>query len=213
MFADLDKPDVLSLNRHWQAIGWRTVRQAFVDLNGGLWGDEPPKLGMDLEFAVGPDGELDFMHPVRSVPTRWKDWIKLPIRAYDHWIHTAHQQVRVPKILICQHYDKMPEVRPKCTPQGVYERDQGLDQYATDGQKLRLGEWNLDHVVSRHFGGRTVWENVVVTRRETNSLKGDRLPHEAGLRLRRVPKAPPAVPMVVKIRVPRHPQQMAFVLR
>jgi 5-methylcytosine-specific restriction endonuclease McrA len=206
-------PEVLSLNRHWQAIGWRTVKQAFCDMNGGLWGNDPAKLAMDLEFEVGPDGELDYLHPVRSIPTKWVDWLKLPIRPYDHWIQTAHQRVRVPKILICPHYDRMPEIKPKCTPQGVYERDQGLDQYATDGRKLQPGEWNLDHVVPRHKGGPSTWENLVVTRKVTNTYKDNRLPHEAGLKLRRAPKAPPAVPVIVKIRHPRHPQQMAFVLR
>ena len=31
----LDKPIVLSLNRAWQVIGHRTVKQALVALNGG----------------------------------------------------------------------------------------------------------------------------------------------------------------------------------
>jgi 5-methylcytosine-specific restriction endonuclease McrA len=207
MMLDLDKPNVLSLNRHWQAIGWRTYRQAFVDMMGGLRGEDPPKLAMDLEFAVGGDGEFDYMRPVRSVPTRWGDWLSLPIRPYDSWLQAVRQRVRVPTVLICQRYDRVPLHTPRCTPGGVYERDQGLDQYATDSRRLQPGEWNLDHVVPRHLGGGTTWENVVVTRRATNMLKADRLPHEAGLRLRRAPKAPPAVPVTFRLRDVRHPQQ------
>jgi 5-methylcytosine-specific restriction endonuclease McrA len=212
MFADLDKPIVLSLNRHWRAIGWRTVRQAIVDMNGGLMGRGPAKFAMDLEFAVGADGEFDYLRPVRSIPTAWGDWLKLPIRPFDLWLQAAHQRVRVPMVLICQHYDKVPVRTVKCTPKAVYERDHGLDQYAADDRRLQPGEWNIDHVVSRHSGGKTVWENVVVTRKATNTLKGDRLPHQVGLKLRRAPKAPPTMPVIIRLRDARDPQHLPFVL-
>ena len=42
----LDKPIVLSLNRAWQVIGHRTVKQALIALNGGAAG-LPPALGVD----------------------------------------------------------------------------------------------------------------------------------------------------------------------
>jgi hypothetical protein len=37
----LDKPIVLSLNRAWQVIGHRTVKQALMVLNGGTAGLPP----------------------------------------------------------------------------------------------------------------------------------------------------------------------------
>eukprot|EP01036_Dinobryon_divergens_P054151 gene54151-72369_t len=37
----LDKPIVLSLNRAWQVIGHRTVKQALIALNGGSSGLPP----------------------------------------------------------------------------------------------------------------------------------------------------------------------------
>jgi hypothetical protein len=45
-------------------------------------------------------------------------------------------------------------------------------------------------VVPRARGGLHVWENVVAACRRCNSQKEDRLPHEAGFRLRREPRAP-----------------------
>lgn len=45
----LDKPIVLSLNRAWQVIGHRTVKQALIALNGGAAG-LPPALGVDIAY-------------------------------------------------------------------------------------------------------------------------------------------------------------------
>jgi hypothetical protein len=45
----------------------------------------------------------------------------------------------------------------------------------------------------------------VWAKREINSLKANRLPHEAGLRLLRRPKAPAPLPASMAIREARHP--------
>jgi 5-methylcytosine-specific restriction endonuclease McrA len=49
---------------------------------------------------------------------------------------------------------------------------------------------SIDHVVPRSRGGTHTWENVVAACRRCNTRKEDRLPHEAGLVLRRQPFAP-----------------------
>ena len=49
---------------------------------------------------------------------------------------------------------------------------------------------NLDHVIPRSKGGPHTWENVVAACRRCNTRKEDRLPHEAGMALRRTPIAP-----------------------
>ena len=59
---------------------------------------------------------------------------------------------------------------------------------------------NIDHVVPRSRGGKTSWDNCVLAHREINSRKADRLPHEAGLRLRKPPVAPRVVPATALIR-------------
>jgi 5-methylcytosine-specific restriction endonuclease McrA len=74
----------------------------------------------------------------------------------------------------------------------------GVCQYT--GRKLERKEGNIDHVVPRSRGGETSWDNCVLAHRETNSRKGDRLPQEAGLRLRKRPCAPRALPASAFIR-------------
>jgi 5-methylcytosine-specific restriction endonuclease McrA len=54
--------------------------------------------------------------------------------------------------------------------------------------------------VPRSRGGKTSWDNCVLAHHEVNSRKADRLPHEAGLRLRIRPSAPRALPTSTFIR-------------
>ena len=88
--------------------------------------------------------------------------------------------------------------RPRFGARGIWERDGGVCQYS--GRKLSPKEGNIDHVVPRSRGGKTSWDNCVLAHHEVNSRKANRLPHEAGLHLRRPPTAPRVVPASVLIR-------------
>ena len=61
-------------------------------------------------------------------------------------------------------------------------------------------EGSLDHVVPRSRGGKDAWENLVWSAKEVNQRKADRLPHEAGLKLLSVPRAPKDLPVSALIR-------------
>ena len=55
---------------------------------------------------------------------------------------------------------------------------------------LKPEEGSLDHVVPRSRRGKDAWENLVWSSKDVNAKKGNRLPHEAGLKLLSVPRAP-----------------------
>jgi 5-methylcytosine-specific restriction endonuclease McrA len=59
---------------------------------------------------------------------------------------------------------------------------------------LKPEEGSLDHVVPRSRGGKDAWENLVWSSKIVNAKKGNRLPHEAGLKLLSVPRAPEELP-------------------
>lgn len=63
------------------------------------------------------------------------------------------------------------------------------------GQKLPMSQLNYDHVVPRRKGGKTVWENIVVSCYPCNERKGGRTPDEAGMTLLSVPVKPKSLPM------------------
>lgn len=197
--SSIDSPTVLALNRLWQATGHRTVRDSLVALAGGS-GQVPAALGMDIVYARTEDG-WDFSKPVSVTPVAWADWLKLPIREYDQTLSTPRQRVRVPTVIITPHYSKMPLRRASVSREAIFQRDAGIDQYT--GRYVPYEDGNLDHVIARHRGGPNTFENLVWTHRDTNSRKANRLPHEVGLTLLRIPKAPLPVPVVATLR-PRH---------
>jgi 5-methylcytosine-specific restriction endonuclease McrA len=131
-------------------------------------------------------------------PVPWSEWLKLPVRAHDHVVQTTRGPVRVPTVIVAANYAKVPMRRPRFGARGIWERDGGVCQYT--GRKLKPSEGNIDHVIPRSRGGKTSWDNCVLAHREVNSRKGSRLPHEAGLHLRKQPAAPRVVPASVLIR-------------
>lgn len=176
----LNKAMVLVLNRNWQAINVRTPADAFC------------QMATNVATALDIESE-DSLRPVT-----WDEWITLPIRPQDNCVHTPHASIRVPTVIVCCNYAKVPRKRPTLTARNIRERDGNRCQYT--GRTLRPDEGNIDHVVPRARGGQTTWENCVLASKEINSKKGDRLPHEVGLRLLAPPKAPVAMPATITIR-------------
>ena len=138
-------------------------------------------------MATGAATALDVQSDDYIVPVRWDDWLKLPVREHDNAVNTPRGPVRVPTVIVAANYAKVPLRRPRFGARGIWERDGGVCQYT--GRKLAPKEGNIDHVVPRSRGGKTSWDNCVLAHREVNSRKADRLPHEAGLRLRKRPVA------------------------
>ena len=78
------------------------------------------------------------------------------------------------------------------------ERDDNRCQYT--GRLLAPEEGSLDHILPRSRGGADTWENLVWSSKDVNTRKGNRLPHEAGLKLLRAPRAPKELPASALIR-------------
>ena len=203
----LDKPIVLSLNRAWQVIGHRTVKQALIALNGGAAG-LPPALGIDIAYLKIEDATWNFDRPLYLNPVPWSEWIKLPVREFDFTVSTPTLCIRVPTVIISTQFDRMPMRIPRVTRETIFQRDGGVCQYT--GEFVGRNGGNLDHVVPRDRGGRDTFENLVWAKKEINSLKANRLPHEAGLRLMRRPKAPMPLPAATALREARHPDWKHF---
>ena len=114
-------------------------------------------------------------------PVTWDEWITLPIRPQDNAVQTVRGPIRVPTVIVAVNYAKVPKKRPKLCARAIRERDGNRCQYT--GRVLRPDEGSLDHVVPRSRGGKNAWENLVWAGKDVNARKGNRLPHEAGLKL------------------------------
>jgi len=176
----LNKSIVLVLNRNWQAINIRTPQEAFCQMATNV------ATGLEIE------GE-NYIRPVS-----WDEWITLPIRPQDNAVHTVRGAIRVPTVIVAVNYAKVPKKRPKLSAKNIRERDGNRCQYT--GKLLKPDEGSLDHVLPRSRGGKDTWENLVWSCKEVNTRKADRLPHEAGLKLLSLPRAPKELPVSVLIR-------------
>jgi len=181
----LNRTIVLVLNRNWQAINIRTPADAFCQL--------ATNVATALDIKLGDDARAEALRPVA-----WDEWITLPIRDGDNAVRTAHSVIRVPTVIVAVNFAKVPKKRPKLSAKNIRERDGNRCQYT--GRLLHPDEGNLDHVVPRSRGGADTWENLVWSAKEVNQRKADRLPHEAGLKLLSVPRAPKELPVSALIR-------------
>lgn len=176
----LNKAIVLVLNRNWQAINVRTPADAFC------------QLATNAATALEIDGE----NHIR--PVTWAEWITLPIRECDQSVQTVRGAIRVPTVIVAVNFAKVPRRRPRLCAKSIRERDGNRCQYT--GKVLRPDEGSLDHVLPRSRGGKDEWGNLVWSDKAVNARKGNRLPHEAGLKLLSVPGSPKELPVTVLIR-------------
>jgi 5-methylcytosine-specific restriction endonuclease McrA len=180
----LNKHIVLVLNRNWQAINIRTPADAFCQ--------------MATNAATALDIEGDGARAEALRPVGWEEWITLPVREDDFVVQTVRGAIRVPTVIVAVNFARVPKKRPKLNAKTIRERDGNRCQYT--GRLLAPDEGNLDHVVPRSRGGQDTWENLVWSDKAINSRKGNRLPHEAGLKLLNVPRAPKELPVSAMIR-------------
>ena len=176
----LNKNIVLVLNRNWQAINIRTPADAFC------------QMATNAATALEIEGD----EHIRPVP--WDEWITLPIRDGDHAVRTPRGAIRVPTVIVAVNYARVPKKRPKLCARAIRERDGNRCQYT--GKLLHPDEGSLDHVLPRSRGGQDEWENLVWSDKAVNARKGNRLPHEAGLKLLHAPRAPKELPATQLLR-------------
>jgi 5-methylcytosine-specific restriction endonuclease McrA len=195
----LNKTIVLVLNRNRQAINIRTPQEAFCMM--------ATNVGTALEIEIEDSAESErgsFRTPHSALrasnirPVTWDEWITLPIRDGDNAVRTVRGAIRVPTVIVAVNYARVPKKRPKLCARTIRERDGNRCQYT--GALLRPDEGSLDHVVPRSRGGPDTWENLVWSSKQVNIRKGNRLPHEAGLKLLKAPRAPKELPVSALIR-------------
>src|SRR5437667_7641752 len=169
----LNKTIVLVLNRNWQAIHVRTPQEAFCMM--------ATNVATALEIELGDGARAEALRPVT-----WDEWITLPVRPQDNAVQTVRGAIRVPTVIVAVNYAKVPKKRPKLCAQTIRERDGNRCQYT--GKLLKPDEGSLDHVVPRSRGGKDEWGNLVWSDKTVNAKKGNRLPHEAGMKLLTAPR-------------------------
>lgn len=161
--------DVLVLNKAWCAVqiaDWKKIMSL-------LYQDQ----------AVAVDDNLQTYN--------FNDWVELSalMTNYAHgFVNTTTLRIAIPEVVRLVDYDKLPKTQVKFTRRNIYEHYNNTCCYC--GVKKSTKDLNLDHVLPRSRGGKTSWDNVVLSCIPCNSRKDDRLPSEAGMPLLVKPSKP-----------------------
>lgn len=209
----INKIICLSLNANWQPVGFKTVKQAIIDLCGSYSHDKPTSLVLDIDYEVDGNGDPITTEAKSMNPVTWSDWLRLPIRSWDPVIRSARFTMRAPTVIIATNFNKMPvkHFKGKPSKDAIYHRDNGMCQYT--GRKIDRNSSTVDHVVPSSKGGNDSWENLVLCSKDVNSKKGNKLNSEVGLKLLRNPVAPHPIPLYATIRDARHFDWTHFLIK
>jgi len=105
----------------------------------------------------------------------------------SNWqVHSASRAVSVPSVIRLLEYRRIPRQTRSLSRKNILLRDRHTCQYCS--QIFSPIELTLDHVIPRSRGGKSSWENLVTCCRRCNNCKGDRLPEEASMLLKRRPR-------------------------
>ncbi len=91
----------------------------------------------------------------------------------DKFYHTVDDIFPMPSVIQCTKSTYFPKHYTDVLPfnrLNVYIRDHGSCMYC--GKKVSLSEFTFDHVIPQAAGGKTFWDNIVVSCVKCNSQKG-----------------------------------------
>jgi 5-methylcytosine-specific restriction endonuclease McrA len=91
-----------------------------------------------------------------------------------------------PSIVRLEVYARVPQKQVMLNRKNIIKRDGGVCQYCG----TTSGVMTVDHVIPKLRRGGDNWENLVCACDKCNNKKGNRLPEEAGMRLRSKPRRP-----------------------
>ena len=168
----LSRP-TLVLNQAWRAIHTVSVRHALRLLVN------------DAAKAVVPES-----YEVHG----WESWFELSVSDGEPCVRTVRLRIRAPEVIVLVGYTGAPRTSAAFTRRNLFRRDANTCQYC--GTRPHLAELSIDHVVPRSLGGRSSWENCVLSCKQCNHKKRNRTPAQAGMQLSRRPEKPRWSPLV-----------------
>lgn len=164
--------NVLVLNKSYLPVNVTTVKRAFVLLYEGI------ARALDEQYQT-----FDF-----------NSWSELAVALDRQHIGLVNRAIRVPRVILLVSYDRVPKRHVRFNRYNIYARDKNTCQYC--GKKGTKRDLNIDHVIPRSRGGKSVWANVVCSCLRCNRVKGGRTPKEARMKLRALPKRPSWTPFL-----------------
>lgn len=124
----------------------------------------------------------------------------------DQFLRTVRDRFPIPSVIALRSYVNVPRRQAHWSRRGVLVRDNYTCIYCgvtpmqiARGKTLVKSDFTVDHIIPKSRGGKDQWGNTACACYTCNHRKGDRLPHEAGLKLLWEPKTPRTSYLVVAI--------------
>lgn len=121
-------------------------------------------------------------------------------------IRSVCEKFSVPSVIALRTYINVPRRRAHWSRKGVLVRDEYTCIYcgAQPGTiqrhvVLAKSDFTIDHILPKSRGGRDTWSNTACACSACNHRKGDRLPHEVGMKLAWEPKTPRTSYLVIAL--------------
>lgn len=122
------------------------------------------------------------------------------------YLNTVRDKFPVPSVIALRTFVNVPRRQAHWSRKGVLVRDHHTCIYCgaqpgtmVKGKVLSKSDFSVDHIVPRSRGGRDQWTNTACACASCNHRKGNRLPNEAGMRLRWEPKTPRTSYLVIAV--------------
>jgi len=192
--------NTLVLNRSWMAVQVTSVKRAINLLYQGF-----AKV-VDEDFQV-----YDFEN--------WADVSQQMVQTEEsEFICSTSLKIKIPRVIVLVFYDKLPKRQVRFSRKNIFERDNYTCQYCGNRPPSRnkikwmeKNQLNLDHVVPRSKGGKTIWTNIVTSCYDCNYKKGSKTLDQLGWKLKKRPKVPKWHPTVnLSMKLVPHKQWVNF---
>lgn len=122
------------------------------------------------------------------------------------FLQTVRDKFSVPSVIALRTYINVPRRKASWSRKGVLIRDEYTCIYCGarpgqvhKGRILIKGEFTIDHIIPKSRGGKDTWSNTACACSACNHRKGNRLPHEAGMKLQWEPKTPRTSYLVIAL--------------
>lgn len=142
--------------------------------------------------------------------TEYSDFLSEQKSELDDWILGTRFDLMVPRVLRLYRFDRVPRQTLRFNRKNLFARDQNRCQYCDI--EFPVAQLSFDHVIPKSRGGETDWFNVVCCCLKCNSVKGNRTPREAEMKLLRKPVKPFFSPTLsIKMENPKYQIWSSFI--
>lgn len=173
--------NVLVLNKSWIPINVTIVKDA-INL-----------IFRENASIIAHEDLLDNFNKVISQKysiINYNDWIEISEFVKEDYglIRSSRRKHFRPRVVLLNRYAGYPNYYIKLSRNGIYSRDEGLCQYCLN--EVSKCEFTIDHVRPKSKGGRTEWDNLVLSCKFCNAKKGDKTLLESSMTLNKKPIKP-----------------------